>query len=77
MPDPEIRMTSDGFPILMRQSGLELHETPAMWQDDSGATRVDLYMKNEIMSLARIWARDLREQGFVKHARTAARVKEV
>lgn len=76
MPDPEIIMTDAGFPIRMRQSVCGVLETVALYKE-AGETMINLYNKQEILTLARYMARDIRAYGIVKDARARAQIKEV
>ena len=71
-PDPEISMTNEGIPFYMRQTSLDgVRETRAMWKTQGQTPLIDLNQQGEILSIARLWARNLREQGFVRKAREA------
>jgi len=67
--DPELEMTEVGFPVRLKQWGFGQMEFPILWRDEeSQRVLVNVTRKRDIAELLRIWAKDLKEQGFVEAA---------
>jgi hypothetical protein len=71
-PDPELEMTEYGFPVRLRQTMFGIMETPVLWRDpDTREVRVNLSGKRDMAQLLRVWATNIKRQGF---ARAASRI---
>ena len=67
--DPEMVLMDNGQPVLFKQ-GLMGYERYAYWRDPtSGKVLVNLRERRDQLSFARLWARNLRDQGFIQAAR--------
>jgi len=67
--DPELEMTEVGFPVRLKQWGFGQMEFPILWRDEeSQRVLVNVTRKRDIAELLRIWAKNLKEQGFVEAA---------
>lgn len=67
--DPELEMTEVGFPVRLKQWGLGQMEFPILWRDEeSQRVLVNVTRKRDIAELLHIWAKNLKEQGFVEAA---------
>ena len=72
LPDPELEMTDAGYPIRLRQTVFGVMETRVLWRDTtSGQVMLNAGAKRDMAELLRIWAKNIREQGF---AEAAARI---
>lgn len=69
LPDPELEMTDVGFPIRLRQTAFGVMETPILWRDpDTLQVMINVRGKRDIAELLRIWAKNIRAQGFIEAA---------
>lgn len=69
LPDPELEMTDGGFPIRLRQTVFGVMETPILWRDpETGQVLINVRGKQEIAELLGIWAKAIKEQGFIQAA---------
>ncbi len=67
--DPELEMTDVGFPVRLKQWGLGQMEYPILWRDEhSRQVLVNVAVKKDIAELLGIWAKNIKEQGFVEAA---------
>lgn len=69
LPDPELEMTDGGFPIRLRQTVFGVMETRILWRDaGTGQVMLNVGAKRDVADLLRVWARNIKEQGFVEAA---------
>jgi hypothetical protein len=69
LPDPELEMTDVGFPIRLRQTVFGVMETPILWRDPkTGQVMINIRGKQNIAELLRIWAKNIKAQGFIEAA---------
>ena len=69
LPDPELEMTDGGFPIRLRQTAFGVMETPILWRDpETGQVMINIRGKRDIAELLRIWAKNIKAQGFIEAA---------
>jgi hypothetical protein len=64
-PDPELEMTERGFPVRLRQTVFGVMETPVLWRDSKTQ---QVLGKRDMAELLRIWAKNIKEQGFIDAA---------
>jgi hypothetical protein len=68
-PDPELEMTERGFPVRLRQTVFGVMETPVLWRDPgTQQVLVNVKGKRDMAELLRIWAKNIKEQGFIDAA---------
>ena len=68
-PDPELEMTERGFPVRLRQTVFGIMETPVLWRDQrTQQVMVNMRNKRSIAELLRIWAANIKDQGFINAA---------
>ncbi len=68
-PDPELEMTDCGFPVRLRQTAFGVMETPVLWRDPATQqVLVNVRGKREMAELLRIWAKNIKAQGFIEAA---------
>lgn len=67
--DPELEMTDLGFPVRLKQWGFGQMEFPILWRDaQSQQVLVNVKVKRDSAELLRIWANNIKEQGFIEAA---------
>jgi hypothetical protein len=68
-PDPELEMTERGFPVRLRQTVFGVMETPVLWRDQkTQQILVNVSGKRSMAELLRIWATNIKDQGFINAA---------
>nr|WP_126632001.1 hypothetical protein [Dictyobacter alpinus] len=68
-PDPELEMTEYGFPVRLRQTVFGIMETPVLWRDArTQEVLVNVRGKRDMAELLRIWAKNIKYQGFAEAA---------
>jgi hypothetical protein len=68
-PDPELEMTESGFPVRLRQTVFGIMETPVLWRDPhTQQVLVNTRGKRDIAELLRVWAKNIKGQGFIDAA---------
>lgn len=67
--DPELEMTDGGFPVRLKQWGLGQMEYRILWRDErSHQVLINTAAKRDIAELLGIWAKNIKEQGFITAA---------
>jgi hypothetical protein len=68
MADPEMVMTDTGQPLSYQLDSLGIFRR-CYWRNEVGQVMVNRRERNDQLEFLRMWARNLREQGFIEAAR--------
>lgn len=72
MADPEMEITSTGAPVAIKMDGTGYYRR-AYWRDEQGKGMMNIYQVKDQTAFMRMWARNLKAQGFVQAAKRQAK----